>query len=232
MSRPQLHDRIREELESLILSGEWPVGHRIPPEHELMARYDCSRMTVSRAILGLVARGYVERRKRAGSFVKAPLVHRAVIEFPEIAAEIAAAGGRHELRLIARSEREATPEDRRLLGIAAGPVLALACLHLRDGTPFALEMRLINLTIVPEARSVDFARESPGRWLLGHVPWSDARHEIGAVAASAEIARSLAIDEGAPCQSVERWTWRTAERITHVRQIYPASHRLTARFLA
>ena len=55
-----------------ILSGEWPPGHRIPFEHELTARYRCSRMTVSKALGDLVAAGLIERRRRAGSFVRRP----------------------------------------------------------------------------------------------------------------------------------------------------------------
>ena len=35
------HHRIRADLEGKILSGEWPPGHRVPFEHELMAGYGC-----------------------------------------------------------------------------------------------------------------------------------------------------------------------------------------------
>ncbi len=45
-----LHRRIRSDIAERILSGEWPPGFRIPFEHELMADYDCSRMTVSKAL--------------------------------------------------------------------------------------------------------------------------------------------------------------------------------------
>ena len=39
-----LHDRILSDIEQRIVSGEWPLGHRIPPEHELTDIYQCSRM--------------------------------------------------------------------------------------------------------------------------------------------------------------------------------------------
>jgi GntR family histidine utilization transcriptional repressor len=111
-------------------------------------------------------------------------------------------------------------------------VLALSCLHRADGHPFAFEQRLINVAIVPAALTVDFARESPGRWLLGHVPWTDAQHRIAAVTANDEVAERLAVPHGTPCLSIERWTWRTAERITYVNLIYPGDHALTARFIS
>ncbi|WP_207543673.1 GntR family transcriptional regulator [Salipiger marinus] len=46
--RLSLHDRILSDLESRILSGAWPPGHRIPTEQELRQTYGCSRMTVNK----------------------------------------------------------------------------------------------------------------------------------------------------------------------------------------
>lgn len=233
MSKPaSLHDRIRQDIEAHIMSGQWEAGHRIPPEHELMTQYACSRMTVNKAISALAERGLIDRRKRAGSFVAAPTVHRATLEIPDIVAEIKGRGHRHALDMLERREREATVHDRDLLATAGGPVLALACLHRADGRPFVLEDRLINLAIVPAALGIDFSRESPGSWLLGHVPWTDAKHRIAATAATAGEAALLDLAPGAPCLAVERWTWRTQERITYVRQLYPGDHALTARFFA
>ena len=94
----------------------------------------------------------------------------------------------------------------------AGRVLAITCLHRADERPFALEDRLINLEEVP-AREADFAREGSGSWLLAPVP-IDARHRITAIAASRPVAERLGLAIGSPCLSVERWTWRTDERIT------------------
>ena len=146
---------------------------------------------------------------------------------PDIAAEIEAHGSHHGLDLIRHIEREADPDDRARLSIAAGPVLDLTCLHRADGRAFALERRLINLTLVPAARMVNFARESPGRWLMEHVPWSDAAHRISATAAGKD-AMLLGVVPDAPCLSIERWTWRTRERITYVRQVYPDDHALAS----
>lgn len=233
MKPASLHERIRQDIETRIMSGIWEAGHRIPPEHELMAQYACSRMTVSKAISALADRGLIDRRKRAGSFVAAPTVHRATLNIPDTAAEIEGQGRRHTVEILKRTEREADAADRDLLAMAdGGNVLALTCVHRADGEAFALEERLINVAIVPAAREVDFTRESPGRWLLGHVPWTDAKHRITAIAATAEQAEWLDVLAGAPCLSVERWTWRTEGRITYVQQIYPGDYALTARFVA
>ena len=68
---PSLQQKIRVEIERKILSGAWAPGFRIPVEHELTARYGCSRMTVSHALSSLVQAGLLVRRKRGGSFVAA-----------------------------------------------------------------------------------------------------------------------------------------------------------------
>jgi len=233
MKPPALHDRIRQDIEGRIMSGNWGVGHRIPYEHELMAEYGCSRMTVNKALSALAERGLLDSRKRAGTFVSAPRVHRAALEIPEISAEIQARGKAYRLGLIARTEREADASDREFLAMAGGKILALKCLHRADDRPFALEERLINLEEVPAARDADFTAESPGAWLLGHVPWTDARHRIRAIPANRPTAERLGLTLGAACLSVERWTWRTEARITYARQIYPGEgFELTASFLA
>lgn len=233
MKPPPLHDRIRQDIEGRIMSGVWEAGHRLPVEQQLMLEYGCSRMTVNKALAGLVEQGLLDRRKRAGTFVAARPVHRAALEVPEISAEIRMQGKAYRLGLIARVERDADSSDRELLAMAGGRVLSLRCLHRADDRPFALEERLINLEQVPAAREVDFAQESPGAWLLAHVPWTDARHRFRAIAAKRPVAERLGIAVGGVCLSIERWTWRTDERITYVRQIYPGErYELMASFLA
>jgi GntR family transcriptional regulator, histidine utilization repressor len=226
-----LHDRIRQDIEGEVMSGRWAAGQRIPYEHELMAHYACSRMTVNKALATLVERGLIERRKRAGSFVARPRGHSAALEFPDIRTDILDRGAHYEFELLERIEREASPDDRLRLDRAHGRVLAIRCLHLADGEPFAFEDRLIDLEQVPEARSVRFDREPPGSWLLTHVPWSDARHVIASIAADAAAAQALRVAQGRACLLVERWTWRLPEKITHVRQIHPGDrYRLEAHF--
>ena len=77
--KPTLYKQIRLDIERRILTGEWPPGHRIPFEHQLMARYGCSRMTVSKALSELAQADLIERRRRAGTFVRRPKFLSAVL---------------------------------------------------------------------------------------------------------------------------------------------------------
>jgi GntR family histidine utilization transcriptional repressor len=217
-----LDQRIRADLEGAIRSGAWAPGHRIPTERELMDRYGCARMTVSKAVSALVKAGLIERRKKAGSFVSRPHVQTAVLEIPDIAAMITGRGDTYGFELLGR--RQATGASAGAGGGgfgAAAPVLMLDGLHVAAGRPFALEHRLIGLDAAPAAASADFAAEPPGSWLLHHIPWTDARHRITAQNPTAEAARALDIARGTACLSVERWTWREGQPVTFVQQLFP-----------
>jgi len=227
-----LHKKIRADISERILSGDWPPGRRIPFEHELMAQYGCSRMTVNKALSPLAESGLIVRRRRAGSFVSRPRIHSAVLDIPDIQAEISGRGEPYGYELLSRKVRPANRRDDE--GLELGPggrVLALQCLHRASGRPFALEERLISLSSAPQAEEVDFTAISPGAWLLGFVPWTEAEHRISAVNVTKATARLLAIEPTAACLSLERRTWRGDDRITHVRLIFPGeAYDLVARF--
>ena len=230
--KPTLYKRIRRDIETRILTGEWPPGHRIPFEHQLMARYGCSRMTVNKALSELAQADLIERRRRAGTFVRRPQHLSAVLKIADIRAEIMALGRSYGYELIRSSCRAANAADRARLGVRkTGKVIAIACRHSADNEPFAVEDRLIDLEAVPEAATADFAIEPPGSWLLHHVPWTEAEHTISAIVADDRTAAALNIAVGAPCLVIERHTWRSARTVTAVRLLYPGdSHRLVARF--
>ena len=227
-----LHQRILDDISGRILSGEWQPGYRIPFEHELTARYGCSRMTVNKAMSQLAKAGLIERRRRSGSFVTRPRSQAAVLEIHDIKTEVEALGLAYGYQLAARAQRRAVRADQARLAVRAGtPLLDIVCRHAAGGRPFCLEQRLINLSTVPEAADEPFSDIAPGPWLLGRVPWSAAEHVISAFAADAAVAEALGLPAGAPCLVIERRTWSEDRPLTHVRLIYPGdSHRLVARF--
>lgn len=224
----EIHDALREK----IVSGAWPPGFKLPSEPELARTFDCARMTISKALGALAERGFITRRRRAGTTVNAPRPQESVLEIHDIEAEVRAAGHEYEYQCLAREVRPATASDGSGLNVAVGtPVLAVSGLHRADGRPHALEERLINLEAVPEARRERFNKVSPGGWLLSRIPWTEAEHQISALNASHLIARHLEIARNKACLCIERRTWREDSRITYVRLIYPCDqHRLIARF--
>jgi GntR family histidine utilization transcriptional repressor len=227
-----LHQRILGDISMRILSGEWLPGHRIPYEYELSEQYNCSRMTVNKALSQLAKAGLIERRRRSGSFVRTPKSQAAILEINDVRTEVQALGLPYRYELVGRTVRKATAADRDRLGVDTGTrVLALSCRHFAGLRPFCLEDRLISLATVPDAEAESFANTAPGPWLIGRVPWSAAEHRIRATGTDAAIASGLDIDPGTACLVVERQTWSADQPVTHVRFTYPGdSHTLVARF--
>lgn len=227
-----LNQRIRADIEAKILSGQWPPGFRIPYEHELMAQYGCARMTVNKVLATLADEGLIERRRRAGSFVARPSMQSAVLNIPDLPAEVAARGERYGYELLAKRRRSARRRDSKEAAIPTGELLVdLRCRHSANDRPLAIEDRVISLSAVPEADDAPFDIEPPGTWLLHHVPWTEAEHRFYAINADQDLARLLDVPEGAACLCVERRTWRSNVTITFVRQVFLGDvYRLVARF--
>lgn len=210
--------RIGAEIEARIASGAWPPGHRIPFEHELVAQYGCARATVGKALTALVRAGLLERRRKAGTFVAYPHVQSAVLDIPDIGKAIAARTGSYRFDLLSSNLR---CDDGHSGNFASGTRLRhVTGIHQGQDGPFAFEDRLISLDHVPQAETADFTRQSPSSWLIESVPWTQARHRISAIGASAEVSAHLAIARHTPCLLVERWTWRTDAPVTHACQIF------------
>jgi GntR family histidine utilization transcriptional repressor len=228
MDTTALHRRIEGDIERRILSGEWRPGLRLPTENELMAEYGCARMTASKAMASLAARGLVTRRRRAGTIVAHPPLHSsALVAIPDIPTEVESRGMAYAHRLLARAVRP-TKTDEAWLGER---VVALETLHLADGIPFVFERRLISLAAAPEARDVDFATQTPGGWLLAHTPWTQAEHRISAVGAAGETAQRLELPPTTACLRLERRTWRDGQGVTWAWQTFPGTaYDLVARF--
>lgn len=227
-----LHQSILRDLETQIQGGVWPPGSQIPFEQDLARQYGCSRMTVNKVMTQLVSAGLIERRRKAGSFVKQPQSQSAVLDIVDIRREVEQLGLSYGFEMIDTSHRTSRKCDQHRLGLPTpAPVLDLSCRHLAGRAPFCLEERLINLSAVPAARHQDFATIAPGAWLMAHVPWTSAEHKIRAVGADAATATALAIPLDTPCLQVDRRTWAAGVPITFVRFTYPGHRQeLVARF--
>jgi GntR family transcriptional regulator len=65
-----LYVQLAERLLSAIRVGDWLVGEAIPSENTLAKAYKIGRPTVRQATETLIRRGYLERRRGSGTFVR------------------------------------------------------------------------------------------------------------------------------------------------------------------
>lgn len=59
-----------EQLQNLLIQGEWKIGEKLPSENELAGMFGVSRITIRQALQKLSAYGLVETRLGEGSFVR------------------------------------------------------------------------------------------------------------------------------------------------------------------
>ena len=135
-----LYVQLMEQIRLDIQRGVYPVGDRIPTEHELETRYGVSRVTVRRALQELTSAGMLERKQGKGTFVTQPknqTAARGVQGFHEACREM---GKNPSVSSVRVMEISSTPEDRIRLNLAPeARVLEIRRTLLADGEPVVLE---------------------------------------------------------------------------------------------
>lgn len=124
------------QMETMVVSGEWPVGTRIPPEPELVAALGVGRNSVREAVRALAHSGMLEVRQGDGTWVRAASGLGAALD-----RYVRRADARHVLEVRRGLEREAarlaarnrTDEDLSRLADAVARQHELAAAHDRDG---------------------------------------------------------------------------------------------------
>jgi GntR family transcriptional regulator len=132
--------RIVRLVEERIRSGEYPPGHRLPPERELCEIYGVSRITARQALSELAQRDLVERRQGQGTFVMRPRVESSLLGFFSIS-EALKADGRLVSTRVVKTEL-ALPDKAEAAALGCGPndkVFRLMRVRFVDGDPYALE---------------------------------------------------------------------------------------------
>ncbi|SEB43930.1 transcriptional regulator, GntR family [Nitratireductor aquibiodomus] len=205
--RVTLREKIQTDLETRILSGQWHTGYRIPTEKELSEHYACSRITVSKVLMLLAQKGLIETRKRAGSFVRRPIAHSIILQILDPASVAEQAGLNYRYEFLGQVERTAADTDCAQLRTQADDqhdVLAIRCRHHIGDRIYCYEERIINLNLLPEARSVDFETTPPGDWLIDYLPWRSGDVVIGSSLADEMLSQVLSQPCGAAVTNIER----------------------------
>ena len=229
-----LYAQVKDHISRKIQDGTWPAGHRLPSEHELVAQFGISRMTVNRALRELVEQGRIVRVAGVGSFVAEDKPQSTLLQIANIASEIRARGHDYGYQLVAAERFAASPDVAAWLDLRAGEsVFHTVCLHLEDGLPVQLEDRFVNPRVVPDFLAQDLAATPPSEYLVRHVPFDQIEHLVDAVLPTVEQAQRLSMPVAEPCLLLTRRTWTRTVPVTLVRCLHPASrYRLGSRFRA
>lgn len=136
--RPSQYELIADYLKGLVAEAE--PGDRLPSEAELCERFGVSRMTARQAVQLVASGGLIERRRGAGTFVRAHPVPRDLGSPLSFTGSMRSRGIEVSSETLKWGEVVMSEDERGALALddrAGGYVLER--LRLADGTPMAIE---------------------------------------------------------------------------------------------
>jgi GntR family transcriptional regulator len=131
----QLQRGLRQAIETKVLSPE----DALPAERDLAESLSVSRITVRKAIDGLVAEGLLTRRQGSGTFVSSR-VEKNFSKLTSFTEDMIARGRVPTSSWLRKSQGTVTPEESLVMGLSPGtPVYRFHRLRYADAAPMALE---------------------------------------------------------------------------------------------
>lgn len=132
------YEQIADYLRGLIAEAQ--PGDRLPSEAELCDRFDVSRMTARQAMQLVSNQGLIDRRRGAGTFVRAHPVPRVLGSPLSFSGSMRARGMTASSETLKLGHVMPDDDERSSLGLGADePGYVLERLRLADGTPMAIE---------------------------------------------------------------------------------------------
>lgn len=146
----ELQRALRKAIDGRILGPD----DALPSERDLAADFAVSRITVRKALDGLVADGLLVRRQGAGNFVSAR-VDKNFAMLTSFSEDMRARGRTPHSVWLKRAEGTVTPEEALTLRLSPGtPVFRFNRLRYADDAPMALEYATIVASALPSLESV------------------------------------------------------------------------------
>ena len=194
--------RLRQSIQHAIEAGDIDAGQALPSERDLADQLDVSRVTVRKAIAGLVDEGLLTQRRGAGTYVTDRIV-KSFSRLTGFTDDLRARGLQPRVEFLDRASGEVTPEEAMALSLSPGArVIRLRRLRFAAERPLALEN-----TVVPESilKHPDAVRLSLYDALeeIGCRP-TRALQRLRAVALDAAQAHLLHLPVGSPALAIER----------------------------
>jgi len=150
-----LYQQLQRLLKQAIEKNLVGPNDALPAERALATEFDVSRITVRKAIDGLVTEGLLVRRQGSGTFVKAR-VEKNFSQLSSFSEDMRARGLHPRSVWLKRSQGTVTPEEALTMQLSPGtPVYRLHRIRFADEAPMALEYATVLASCLPTVDSVD-----------------------------------------------------------------------------
>jgi len=215
-----LYRQVEEVLEEKIKSGQWEVGYQLPTEQELADLFDVSTITVKRAVIELVNKGYLYRQRGKGTFVSGAEKEQDINSFISLTTENEET---HPHKLISFSIDEAGSEIAGKMNIQAeAKVIRIERLKIVNGEPMALEY-----TYLPHIKCMGLKPGDIKNQLIYNLLKNKFNLSLGRAKlfikpyiVRSEQAELLQVESNTPVFEWERFTYTKQEEIIEYSQFY------------
>ncbi|MBL6853666.1 MAG: GntR family transcriptional regulator [Alphaproteobacteria bacterium] len=147
----QLQRGLRAAIESKLLAPD----DALPPERDLAEEFSVSRITVRKAIDGLVAEGLLTRKQGSGTFV-AGRVEKNFSKLTSFTEDMIARGRVPTSQWLRKSQGTVTPEESLTMGLSPGtPVYRFHRIRFADGAPMSIEYCSVPAFCLPSIDAVE-----------------------------------------------------------------------------
>jgi len=147
----QLQRALREAIDKRLIGPD----DALPAERDLATELAVSRMTVRKALDGLVSEGLLVRRQGSGNFVSAR-VEKNFAKLTSFSEDMRARGRTPRSVWLKRAAGTVTPEEALALRLSPGtPVFRFNRIRYADDAPMALEYATIVASALPSIDAVD-----------------------------------------------------------------------------
>lgn len=146
----QLQQGLRRAIETNLLAPD----QALPPERDLAHSFAVSRITVRKALEGLVGEGLLVRRQGSGTFV-AGRVEKNFAKLTSFTEDMVSRGRSPASTWLNKGQGMVTPDESITLGLPPGtPVYRFHRLRHADGSPMAIELCTVQAFCLPSLEDV------------------------------------------------------------------------------
>jgi GntR family transcriptional regulator len=217
-TRPlSLYYQLKEKLLKKIQTGEWKNGQKIPPEKELCATYQVSRITVRRALEELVHSGRLIRFQGKGTFVANINFEQRLSKFYSFSEELKLKGKNEHVRMLSFAVISAgSALSGSLFTEPDTQVFKITRLRMVDETAYTVETSYIPYALCPALNEGDIIRKGLYNSMrdAGVFP-NRIVEKFWAAAIKSSEAKEMGLKIGSPAIHLERTTYEDARIVEY-----------------
>lgn len=220
-SATPLYLRIQERIRGAILAGRWRPQEALPGERDLADAFEVSRVTIRKAIGGLVEAGLLHQRQGSGTYVagRPARLEQALSRLTSFTEDMRLRGLEPSVTVLRRDVSPPSPQEAMHLMLSPRDrVSRLRRLRLAGGVPMAIELATLPQAVLPDPEAVGFSLyatlEGLGarpvralqRLTAGNLGTEDADLlEVASGSAALAIERVSFLADGRPVEFTRSW---------------------------